>query len=146
MNEPGLGTSGKHYHQGHSFTWVIEGSEVYEVEGKPAKMVKAGDVLHEEPMQVPVPGDTPLCTSQISYIAASLKDAVADQCPVQPPHIKAASELAPQSLCGNINVSDATTGRRALIDSSATPISASSAGCRGDSADIVGFPRTAARR
>jgi quercetin dioxygenase-like cupin family protein len=52
MNEPAPGTSGKHYHPGHSFTWVIEGSEVYEVEGKPATIVKALDLLHEEPMQV----------------------------------------------------------------------------------------------
>jgi hypothetical protein len=52
LNESGPGTSGKHYHPGHSFTWVIEGSEVYAVEGKPARTVNAGDVLHEEPMQV----------------------------------------------------------------------------------------------
>src|SRR5277367_2653055 len=50
--EAGPGTSGKHYHPGHSFTWVIEGAETYELEGKPAKIVNAGDVLHEEPMQV----------------------------------------------------------------------------------------------
>lgn len=52
LDEDGPGTSGKHYHPGHSFTWVVEGSETYEVEGKPVKTVKAGDVLHEEPMQV----------------------------------------------------------------------------------------------
>jgi uncharacterized cupin superfamily protein len=52
LDEIGPGTSGKHYHPGHSFTWVIEGSETYELEGKPARIVNAGDVLHEEPMQV----------------------------------------------------------------------------------------------
>jgi uncharacterized cupin superfamily protein len=52
LDEIGPGTSGKHYHPGHSFTWVIEGSETYEVEGKPVKIVDAGDLLHEEPMQV----------------------------------------------------------------------------------------------
>lgn len=52
LDEAGPGTCGKHYHPGHSFTWVIEGSETYELEGQPVKIVKAGDVLHEEPMQV----------------------------------------------------------------------------------------------
>jgi len=52
LDEIGPGTSGKHYHPGHSFTWVIEGAETYELDGKPVKIVKAGDVLHEEPMQV----------------------------------------------------------------------------------------------
>jgi quercetin dioxygenase-like cupin family protein len=52
LNEIDPGTSGKHYHPGHSFTWVIDGSESYELEGKPVKMVKTGDLLHEEPMQV----------------------------------------------------------------------------------------------
>ena len=37
---------------GHSFTWIIEGSEVYTVDGQPARTVKAGDLLHEEPMQM----------------------------------------------------------------------------------------------
>ncbi|PYS32548.1 MAG: hypothetical protein DMG14_34270 [Acidobacteria bacterium] len=37
---------------GHSFAWIIEGSEVYTVDGQPARTVKAGDLLHEEPMQM----------------------------------------------------------------------------------------------
>jgi quercetin dioxygenase-like cupin family protein len=37
---------------GHSFTWILEGSETYAVDGKPSRVVKAGDVLHEEPQQV----------------------------------------------------------------------------------------------
>jgi uncharacterized cupin superfamily protein len=52
LNEAGPGTSGKHYHPGHSFTYVIDGSESYLVEGQPAKIVTAGDVLHEAPMQL----------------------------------------------------------------------------------------------
>jgi quercetin dioxygenase-like cupin family protein len=52
LNEAGPGTSGKHYHPGHSFTWVVEGSEVYAVAGTPSKTVNAGYILHEEPMQV----------------------------------------------------------------------------------------------
>src|SRR5262249_19598653 len=50
LNEIGPGSSGKHYHPGHSFTYVLEGSEEYLQEGKPGKTVRAGDVLHEEPM------------------------------------------------------------------------------------------------
>jgi quercetin dioxygenase-like cupin family protein len=52
LNEAGPGTSGKHYHPGHSFTDVIDGSETYVVERQPAQILKAGDVLHEAPMQL----------------------------------------------------------------------------------------------
>jgi uncharacterized cupin superfamily protein len=52
LNEAGPGTSGKHYHPAHSFTYVLEGSETYAVEGEASKTVTAGDVLHEPPMQV----------------------------------------------------------------------------------------------
>ena len=57
MNELSPGTSGKHYHPGESFTYILHGSEVYEIEGKPSRVVKAGDVLHEEPMQVHTVGN-----------------------------------------------------------------------------------------
>jgi len=52
LNEFGPGTSGKHYHPGHSFTWILEGSETYAVDGKPSRRVTSGDVIHEEPQQV----------------------------------------------------------------------------------------------
>lgn len=52
LNEIAPGSSGRHYHPGHSFTWIVEGTEVYSVEGTPSKIVNTGDVLHEPPMQV----------------------------------------------------------------------------------------------
>ena len=52
LNEFGPGTSGRHLHPGHSFTWILEGSETYAVDGKPSRVVKSGEVLHEEPQQV----------------------------------------------------------------------------------------------
>jgi len=52
LQESGPGTSGKHYHPAHSFSWVIEGSEVKTVEGKPPVTAKVGDVLHEGPLEV----------------------------------------------------------------------------------------------
>lgn len=52
INEFGSGTSGPHYHQGESFTYILQGSETYQVEGKPEIVVRAGDLLHEEPMKV----------------------------------------------------------------------------------------------
>lgn len=52
LNEAGPGTSGKHHHPAHSFTYVLEGSETYAVEGEAPETVRAGDVLHEPPMQV----------------------------------------------------------------------------------------------
>jgi hypothetical protein len=45
-------TRGKHYHAAHSFSWIIDGSEVQTVPGKAPITVKAGAVIHEEPMQV----------------------------------------------------------------------------------------------
>src|SRR5215470_10712449 len=52
VSEFGPGTNGWHYHPGHSFTYVLEGSEDYVQEGQPVRTVKAGEVLHEEPKQL----------------------------------------------------------------------------------------------
>jgi uncharacterized cupin superfamily protein len=52
LNQAGSGTSGKHFHPAHSFTYVLEGSEAYTLEGQASNTVKAGDVLHEAPTQV----------------------------------------------------------------------------------------------
>ena len=52
LNEAGPGSSGKHYHSGHSFTWVVEGTQSYSVEGRLTKTVRTGEVLHEAPMEV----------------------------------------------------------------------------------------------
>lgn len=52
VNDFGPGSSGKHYHPAHSFTWILEGSESYTLEGQLARTVSAGDLLHEVPMQV----------------------------------------------------------------------------------------------
>jgi quercetin dioxygenase-like cupin family protein len=61
LNEFGPGTSGKHYHPGHSFTWILEGSETYQVDGQPARAVKSGEILHEEPSQLhTVSNDAPV--------------------------------------------------------------------------------------
>jgi quercetin dioxygenase-like cupin family protein len=61
LNEFGPGTSGKHYHPGHSFTWILEGSETYTVDGKPSRVVKPGEILHEEPQQLhTVDNDAPV--------------------------------------------------------------------------------------
>jgi len=52
LNQAGPGTSGKHYHPGHSVTCLLDGSERYALDGQAIRTVKAGDVLHEAPMQV----------------------------------------------------------------------------------------------
>jgi quercetin dioxygenase-like cupin family protein len=52
LNEFGPGTSGRHYHPGHSFTWILDGAESYVVDGKASKVVQSGEILHEEPQQV----------------------------------------------------------------------------------------------
>ena len=52
LNEIGPGTSGRHYHPGHSFTYVLQGSEDYALDGAPSKIVRTGDVLYEPPMKL----------------------------------------------------------------------------------------------
>lgn len=52
LNENGPGTSGKHYHPGHSFGWIIEGSEVTTIEGKPPSTGVTGEMRHEGPMEI----------------------------------------------------------------------------------------------
>jgi quercetin dioxygenase-like cupin family protein len=43
---------GKHYHPGNAFVYILEGSGVLEINGKPAVTQKAGSVFHEPPKQV----------------------------------------------------------------------------------------------
>ena len=52
FNDVSPGMSGKHYHPAHSFSWIIDGTETYQVEGNTPRTVKAGDLLHETPRQV----------------------------------------------------------------------------------------------
>ena len=43
---------GKHYHPGYEFAYVLEGSLILEVEGKPPATFKAGDTFHIPPKVV----------------------------------------------------------------------------------------------
>ena len=38
-----------HFHPGHVFVYMLKGAIKIEVEGKPTRIVRAGDVLHELP-------------------------------------------------------------------------------------------------
>ncbi len=40
---------GNHFHPGHVFVYMIQGSIKIEVEGEPARVIGPGDVLHELP-------------------------------------------------------------------------------------------------
>ena len=42
-------TSPKHYHPGHVFRYVLEGSVLFEAEGQPAVTRAAGEAFHEPP-------------------------------------------------------------------------------------------------
>ena len=46
------GVSPKHYHPGHQFGYILEGSMIMEVEGKPPVTYKPGDTFYEEPKGV----------------------------------------------------------------------------------------------
>ena len=43
---------GKHYHPGHEFVYILEGSQILEIEGKPPVTYKAGDTWYLSPKQV----------------------------------------------------------------------------------------------
>lgn len=45
-------TTGSHYHHGHEFAYVLEGSGTFEVEGRPPATFKPGDIFHIPPRQV----------------------------------------------------------------------------------------------
>jgi len=46
---PGGWVGGKHYHPGHVFVYVMEGSITFNFDGKPSHTVKAGEIYYEEP-------------------------------------------------------------------------------------------------
>jgi len=48
---PGAAT-GKHYHPGHEFVYVLEGAGRTEMEGKPPATLRAGEALYLPPGQV----------------------------------------------------------------------------------------------
>jgi quercetin dioxygenase-like cupin family protein len=50
-NEEARGPSAKHYHPGHSFSYMIEGSRTVTVDGMPAQVVPVGGIQYEAPMK-----------------------------------------------------------------------------------------------
>lgn len=46
------GLAKKHYHPGHHFSYILEGSIIMEVEGKQAVTYKAGDTFYLSPKEV----------------------------------------------------------------------------------------------
>jgi quercetin dioxygenase-like cupin family protein len=53
-HEEAQGPSAKHYHPGHSFSYMIEGSRTVIVDGKPQQAVPVGGVHYEAPMKANV--------------------------------------------------------------------------------------------
>jgi quercetin dioxygenase-like cupin family protein len=51
-SEVAPGASAKHHHPGYSFGYMIEGSQTSTQAGKPAIVVRKGELLLEEPTQV----------------------------------------------------------------------------------------------
>ena len=49
--EEGPGSSAKHYHPGHSFSYMVEGSRTVTVDGQPPQIIRAGEVHYEAPMR-----------------------------------------------------------------------------------------------
>lgn len=53
-HEEGPGPSAKHYHHGHSFSYMIEGSRTVTADGMPAQIVRRGEIHYEAPMRANV--------------------------------------------------------------------------------------------
>ncbi len=53
-SEEAPGPGRKHYHPGHSFTYMIEGSRTVTIDGMTTEVVPAGGVHYEAPMQANV--------------------------------------------------------------------------------------------
>jgi hypothetical protein len=52
IEEIGPQHQGKHFHPAYSFAWMMEGSQVRMVEGKPPQTFGVGDLVEERPMEV----------------------------------------------------------------------------------------------
>ena len=52
MERPGGWVSPKHYHPGHVFVYILEGSMVLEAEGRASRTVGPGEGFHEVPETV----------------------------------------------------------------------------------------------
>ena|SRR5215471_11548943 len=52
VQEAGPGASGRHYHPGYSFAWIVAGSLVRTIDGQQPIASSAGDVVREDPMQI----------------------------------------------------------------------------------------------
>ena len=61
-----VGVSGdKHYHPGYQFSYVLEGSIVMNLEGKPPATYKAGDGFYLPPGQVHFPSNSGTISAKI---------------------------------------------------------------------------------
>ena len=50
-SEEDPGPSAKHYHPGHSFSFMIDGSRTVTVDGMPVQTVRAGEIHYEAPLR-----------------------------------------------------------------------------------------------
>ena len=57
-HEEGPGATARHYHPGHSYSYMIEGSRTVTVDGMPVQTVRAGEIHYEAPMRANVSNNT----------------------------------------------------------------------------------------
>jgi len=56
-NGPRDAAFGRHFHPGHSFSWIIEGSQTVHPDGAAPYDVTIGDIIHEEPFEISATGN-----------------------------------------------------------------------------------------
>ena len=67
------GLAKKHYHPGHHFSYILEGSMIMEVEGKPAVTYKTGDTFYLAPGQVHYASNVST-TAPVKVLGFSIED------------------------------------------------------------------------
>ena len=67
------GLAKKHYHPGHHFSYILEGSMIMEVEGKPPVTYKPGDTFYLPPKQVHYANNVST-TAPVKVLGFSIED------------------------------------------------------------------------
>jgi len=67
-------SDGLHRHDAHVFVYVLEGSVIMQLKGKPSVTLHAGDTFYEAPDDIHLEGKNASATSPATFIAFFVKD------------------------------------------------------------------------
>ncbi len=81
-----------HRHPGAVYGYVLEGEFVFKVEGKPEKLLKAGDTFYEPKMILHEKGENPSSTNKTRVLAVVVHPADAKELVIMEPRKKPGSD------------------------------------------------------